>query len=259
MNKIKNLILLVVATFMLTGCVKFNANMEIRKDKSLSYSIIYAMDSSLMDDDDLIKDDDKTELETSGFRLEEYNQDNYKGFVISKDFENIDDISVGADVTYNVSGLLDGEANNQEVFAVKKGFLKNIYTAKFTFSANEENDVSEPDENNSDEFEFDDDSGISYELDDDSDISNGLSDSFSQMTNGMDLSFNVKLPYKAISNNATTSNNDNKDLSWKLTSDKVSKIEFSFALYNMTNVYIAGGVLLIIVIGFVVLLLKKRK
>ena len=242
MSKIKSLMLLVVATFMLTGCVKFNANMEIRKDKSLKYSIIYAMDSSLVGDSEIMDDDDKSELEAEGFKLEEYNQDNYKGFVVSKDFENIDDISIGADVTYDVSGLLNVKANNQEVFAVQKGFLKNVYTAKFTFNSNDDdNDVSDPDE------------------DDDSSLSSGLSDSVSQMTNSMDLSFNVKLPYKAISNNATTTNNDNKDLSWKLISDKTNKIEFSFALYNMTNVYITCGLLLIIVIGAVVVIVKKRK
>ena len=243
MKKIKSLMLLVLVTFLLTGCVKFNANMEIRKDKSMSYSIIYAMNSSLMGDSSLIEEDDRKELEENGFVLEEYNQDGYKGFVITKNFSNIDDISLGADTTYNVSGLLNGEANNQEVFNVTKGFLKNTYTAKFTFNSNDKdgdtsNDVSDTDEDNDDL---------------------GLSDSLSQVTSGMDLSFNVKLPYSALSNNATSANDDNTELKWELTSNKTNKMEFSFELYNMTNIYIACGLLVIIVAGIVVVIVKKRK
>ena len=48
MKKVRNVLLLLVATLTLTGCVKFNANMEIKKDKSMDFSIIYAIDTSAM-------------------------------------------------------------------------------------------------------------------------------------------------------------------------------------------------------------------
>ncbi len=75
----------------------------------------------------------------------------------------------------------------------------------------------------------------------------------------MDLSFNVKLPYKAISSNATTKKNDDKELSWNLSSTGEDKIEFSFVLYNMTNIYICGGVIVLLIIIVIVSILNKSR
>ena len=89
----------------------------------------------------------------------------------------------------------------------------------------------------------------------DSDLS-GLTNSMSNM----DLSFNVRLPYSAISSNATTTNNDNKDLSWSLASDQLSTISFEFSLYNISNIaLLCGGLLLFIIVLIVLLKGKKRK
>ena len=254
MKKFKSLLALFMITFLLTGCVKFNANMEIRKDKSLGYSIIYAFDTSMFGDQEALSDDDKAKVEEQGFKIESYEKDNYKGFIISKNFENIDDISLDSDVSYDVSGLLNGSSNNQEVFAVKKGFLKNTYTAKFTFNSNESNMNSNPGLDN--DVSYNDDT-TDNDTSDDSSLD--LSDSLSGLTSGMDLSFNVTLPYSALSNNATTATNDNKSLSWKLSSGNTDEINFSFELYNMVNVYIACGVLAIIIVCAVVMILNRRK
>ena len=39
MKKIKYLLMLCIFTIISTGCVKYNANMEIKKDKSMDFTI----------------------------------------------------------------------------------------------------------------------------------------------------------------------------------------------------------------------------
>ena len=248
-KNIKFTILLILLVISLTGCVKFNSTMEIKKDKSMDYKIIYAFDKSLFGDQEILTNDDKKELENKGFTVSNYVDGNMKGFKVSKNIKNIDDVSSTNDATYDLSGLLDSNKSESKVFKVKKGFLKNTYTASFKF------DSSDSDLNNStsDDTTIDNDFTIDNDTTTDSDFD------FSNINTNMDLSFNVKLPYKAISSNATTKKNDDKELSWNLSSTGEDKIEFSFALYNMTNIYICGGVIVLLIIIVIVSILNKGK
>lgn len=249
-KNIKFTILLILLVISLTGCVKFNSTMEIKKDKSMDYKIIYAFDKSLFGDQEILTNDDKKELENKGFTVSNYVDGNMKGFKVSKNIKNIDDVSSTNDATYDLSGLLDSNKSESKVFKVKKGFLKNTYTASFKF------DSSDSDLNNSTSND------TTIDNDFTTDDNNTTTDSdfdFSNINTNMDLSFNVKLPYKAISSNATTKKNDDKELSWNLSSTGEDKIEFSFALYNMTNIYICGGVIVLLIIIVIVSILNKGK
>lgn len=249
-KNIKFTILLILLVISLTGCVKFNSTMEIKKDKSMDYKIIYAFDKSLFGDQEILTNDDKKELENKGFTVSNYVDGNMKGFKVSKNIKNIDDVSSTNDATYDLSGLLDSNKSESKVFKVKKGFLKNTYTASFKF------DSADSDLNNSTSND------TTIDNDFTTDDNNTTTDSdfnFSNINTNMDLSFNVKLPYKAISSNATTKKNDDKELSWNLSSTGEDKIEFSFALYNMTNIYICGGVIVLLIIIVIVSILNKGK
>lgn len=249
-KNIKLTALLTLLVISLTGCVKFNSTMEIKKDKSMDYKIIYAFDKSLFGDQEILTNDDKKELENKGFTVSNYVDGNMKGFKVSKNIKNIDDVSSTNDATYDLSGLLDSNKSESKVFKVKKGFLKNTYTASFKF------DSSDSDLNNSTSND------TTIDNDFTTDDNNTTTDSdfdFSNINTNMDLSFNVKLPYKAISSNATTKKNDDKELSWNLSSTGEDKIEFSFALYNMTNIYICGGVIVLLIIIVIVSILNKGK
>lgn len=249
-KNIKLTALLTLLVISLTGCVKFNSTMEIKKDKSMDYKIIYAFDKSLFGDQEILTSDDKKELENKGFTVSNYVDGNMNGFKVSKNIKNIDDVSSTNDATYDLSGLLDSNKSESKVFKVKKGFLKNTYTASFKF------DSSDSDLNNSTSND------TTIDNDFTTDDNNTTTDSdfdFSNINTNMDLSFNVKLPYKAISSNATTKENDDKELSWNLSSTGEDKIEFSFALYNMTNIYICGGVIVLLIIIVIVSILNKGK
>lgn len=249
-KNIKLTTLLILIVISLTGCVKFNSTMEIKKDKSMDYKIIYAFDKSLFGDQEILTSNDKKELENKGFTVSNYVDGNMKGFKVSKNIKNIDDVSSTNDATYDLSGLLDSNKSESKVFKVKKGFLKNTYTASFKF------DSSDSDLNNSTSND------TTIDNDFTTDDNNTTTDSdfdFSNINTNMDLSFNVKLPYKAISSNATTKKNDDKELSWNLSSTGEDKIEFSFALYNMTNIYICGGVIVLLIIIVIVSILNKSR
>ena len=251
MNKnIKLTALLTLLVISLTGCVKFNSTMEIKKDKSMDYKIIYAFDKSLFGDQKILTSNDKKELENKGFTVSNYVDGNMNGFKVSKNIKNIDDVSSTNDATYDLSGLLDSNKSESKVFKVKKGFLKNTYTASFKFdsSASDLNNSTSNDTTIDNDFTTDD-NGTTTDSDFD----------FSNINTNMDLSFNVKLPYKAISSNATTKKNDDKELSWNLSSTGEDKIEFSFALYNMTNIYICGGVIVLLIIIVIVSILNKSR
>lgn len=251
MNKnIKLTALLTLLVISLTGCVKFNSTMEIKKDKSMDYKIIYAFDKSLFGDQEILTSNDKKELENKGFTVSNYVDGNMNGFKVSKNIKNIDDVSSTNDATYDLSGLLDSNKSESKVFKVKKGFLKNTYTASFKF------DSSDSDLNNSTSNDTTIDNDFTT---DDNGTTTDSDFDFSNINTNMDLSFNVKLPYKAISSNATTKKNDDKELSWNLSSTGEDKIEFSFVLYNMTNIYICGGVIVLLIIIVIVSILNKSR
>lgn len=266
--------------FSLTGCVKFNANMDIKKDKSMDYSIIYAIDTTVFGDTTPIETEDKDELIKQGFTVTDYVDGNMKGYTLSKKIKNIDSVSSSSDVNYDLSGVMENKSDY--IFSVKKGFLKNTYTAKFNFDASESdlnNDLDDLDQtddaiiddsvdmddlnNNTDEVIIDDTDVINSEddLNLDFDLNTDEMPDFSNaMASSMDLSFNVKLPYAAISNNATSVGDGNKSLSWNLTSDSINSIEFQFELYNLTNIImVAGGVLLFIIILIIIFVISGKK
>lgn len=272
MKKNKFILMLCVLTFMLTGCVKYNANMNINKDKSMDFSMIYALDTSLFEDQELLSDEDKQKLESQGFTITDYSEGTMKGYTLTKKISNIDYVSTTSNASYDLSGLLDSNATNSYIFKVTKGLLKNTYTANFTFDASESDinsDSTDTTDNLNDLFSNDEEEETilseekQEETNQEETNSNGNIDfsdmDLSSLTSNLDLSFNVNLPYSAKSNNATNTSDNNKKLSWNLSSTEISTIEFTFELYNMTNVYIGIGLLVILIAAIVVLIVSKKK
>ena len=259
MKKIKYLLLMCMLTFLLTGCVKFNANMDIKKDKSMNFSIIYAFDTSIFGDQQLLEEDDKKNLEKQGFTITDYSDNKMKGFTLSRKIKNIDEVSSTTDNEYNLSGILVDKTENEYIFKVKKGLFKNTYIAKFKFDASDSNLNDTADSSLSD-LDIDTSSDGNNDLSWDSDISDSSSDygDLSSMISNMDLSFNVTLPYSSKNNNASTTNNKNKNLSWDLSSNELENIEFEFELYNMNTIYACIGIIVLLVIIIVSVIVGKK-
>lgn len=266
-KKIMYIMSLAIMLLTITGCVKFNANMEIKKDKSMDFSVLYAFDSSYFGDQELMDTDNKKELEEKGFIVADYKEGNYKGFTISKKVKNIDQVSAEENIEYSISGIFD-EEKNTPLFKVKKGFLKNTYFANFNFDTSDSdlNMDMNNDSNNeiNSNWEWDTEESDSDTNDYSStDITNNSDMDFSQISNSlsnMDLSFNIKLPYGANRSNATSTNNDNRELTWTLASNENENIEFEFEVYNLLNIIlVAGGVIVLFIVLITIIIINKRK
>lgn len=261
--KKKIFLLLFVFLFSVTGCVKYNGVMEIKKDKSMNMVFSYGLDTSIFGSQELVNDEDKAKYRDMGYVVSDYIDGNYKGITVSKHIKNIDSVSNNSDVDYSLSNLLNEQSNNSYIFKVKKGFFKNTYFAKFVFDGSDSNltdtddynDLISDDEvitdgdSNSDEIITDEDLDLFNEGVDEIDLSN------------LDLSFNVKLPYSVIRSNASSTNNNGKDLTWNLNATGVNSIEFDFSVYNLSNILLVVGglVLFIIIIILLIIFINRRK
>ena len=277
MKKVKYLLLLLMVTFTMTGCVKYNTTMDIKKDKSMNFSVIFAIDKTMFGDSTKALDDKQlSELKKAGYEVSDYNKDNMVGFRIEKKIKNIDDISTDGKSELNLSKLLNEDGEFGKIFTVKKGLFKNTYKASFSFNPSDSNlnsSVSdatskvndntlayadstialEDDEYNEDNIEEDEVYG------DEDEDTNSLDSSFDfSSSSNMDLSFNVNLPYAAKNSNTTSKDNDGKTLKWELNAMNKSSIEFEFEMYNMTNIYIAIGASIALVAIAAFIIIKKK-
>lgn len=256
MKKIKYLMALVIGAMLLTGCVKFNATMDIKKDKSMDFSIIYALDKTAFGESAKLEEKDFEEVKKEGFTVTKYSEGNFEGFTLSKKISNIDEVSSEKDAEYDLSGLMNSNSENKYIFKVVKGNNKNTYYAKFKFNANDSGLNNDDTNLTTDENLPDESTDLTGE--------NSLDNiDLSGMMANLDLSFNVKLPESALSSNATNKDNDNKNLTWKLNASGEEFIEFSFELpngsgFNMLYVGIGGAILVIIALVMVLLSRKNN-
>ena len=283
MKRLKKLFAVLLIAALATGCVKYNATMNINKDKSMDFTIIYALDKSLMGESSL-KEEDFEELKKTGYTVEKYSEGNYEGFKMTKKISNIDDVSTDKDVEFNLSGMMEENEESKYMFKVVKNGDKNTYYAKFKFDSNDsglnsDDEDSEytneggqalPDEidDDSQDATLDGTTGdavVPSTNDDSSDTSSSLDDmDLSGLTSSMDLSFNVNLPSSAISTNATSKENNDKKLTWKLNYSGAQTIEFAFEIdpnasdSNML-LYIGIGAGVLVLAGVVIAIISKSK
>ena len=74
----------------------------------------------------------------------------------------------------------------------------------------------------------------------------------------MDLSLVVNLPNKPISHNATNVSNDGKSLTWNLATQQ-EDVELTFALYNLSNIFVCVLGVIVVVVGVVIVIAKSGK
>ncbi len=79
------------------------------------------------------------------------------------------------------------------------------------------------------------------------------------MSSNLDLSFSVKLPSKALSNNATDVAKGGKQLTWKLNASGATDIKFSFEVYNLLPICIIGGAIGLIILVIIISVISKNK
>lgn len=274
MKKSYKILCLILASLMMTGCVKYEWKMSINKDKSMNYEIIVALPASMMqqaDTDEMVDNEEVQSIKDAGFTVKDYSDGTMTGYTFTKKIANIDNVSSEKEVKYNLEQTMTEK--NPKMFIIKKGLFKNTYTFKI------DNETSDELQNEMDSFgsqdaltETDDITSIDDTVttpNDTQDTSNTVSPTtdntaaqgsaigLEAMTSSMDITFNINLPYKAISSNATSTDNNGKNLKWNLLDQNLENINATFELYNMTNIYLAIGIAAAIIIIVAVIVINK--
>ncbi len=384
--KILSVFALIVMT---TGCMKLDANMTIKNDKSVDLNTTFAMNKKVFEafsnengtENTDISDEQRKNAEDKGYKLQKYEDSNMIGYTATKTVPDIDQISKTGKVVGDL-GIFNDDNDTKYLFSVKKGFLKNTYTATLKSSdvdtvneqvdeqeTLEDNDATQTDSQNSQTTnQATDNNGASTDNQNSQTTDNANAQNSNQNTqttdttqannttqanaqnsntgtnqnnsmatikpgdnitgpvtivtadgaimtiaegvtttlkegetvasskeeantiaaqrraagnttiNGMttedaaelqelastmDMKFSVNLPYKALSHNASKTENDGKTLTWDLMDTKKDTIQFEFELYNMTNIYIAAGIgafiLLLLIIIIISSIRRKHK
>lgn len=273
MKKAKYIILLSL-TILLTGCVKSNTSMTINKDKSMSLTSEVLISDKLLDKENgLIIKDEKEKLQKKNMTVEEIKDSNgYSGFSVTKKYGNIDKNSKEEYKEIIISNFYDDKFDDSVLFQVKKGLFKNVYTANYKFEVDNDDFVEE---NNSNETVIDDttntptvENGTTNVIDNTNNVDGTNNNTEKDISDNADLiklasevkfKFSVNLPYKVLESNATKKSDDGKKLEWDLNSNDAVKINYSFELYNMNNIYMAIGISVGAIILLIVLIIIKNK
>lgn len=265
------LLLIALMLILSSGCVKYNVTMDIKKDKSMDFNMIAAFDESLAENGEMNITEAKDEVKNQYCSVSDYNESNMKGINVSCKFPNIDELSSETTVKEaDFESIMDGK--DSKLFTFKKGFFKNTYTFKLDSSSSSDLLGDEEDEDSYDYREEDDYDDYDYDSDyddyDDYDYydsdGSGNTDFDMSAFSSMDLKFEVKLPYKAISSNATSKEDNEKHLTWDLmkmaqSEDGNNVVELTFALYNTSNIAIVAVIVIALIAVGVIFFMKNKK
>lgn len=247
MKKIKY-ILSLFAVLVLTGCVKYNTKIEIKKDNSVELTMTYSIQSNIKDNDGgNVNIEDFDFLKKYGFSTKEINEslsngNNISGIIIYKKFKSLEDMST--DEKFNVDFIKIFQEEDP-TFDYDKFFYKkdDKYNASFIFDFMSSMNV------NLEDIESDDSS---------------ISDMF-------DLKFSISFPEHVteINSNATNASEDGHELTWNLEFGKINNVEFSFVadrpvseldkVIILSCLGIIGGSFLIIIIVLLTKIGDKKK
>lgn len=211
MKKIKYLI---VALFLilLTGCSSYDMSMSINKNKSMDLSINIV--STSKEEISKYVDSLKEKYESNDFKVEEFTRDNNYGIRITKHYDNIDNNSFAERTDkFDLLYLYNNDYDKSietKIFNVDKGFVSNRYAANFFVDLTNK----------------------------DTDLSNTK------------VTFVVYLPKGNVSNNASSVSEDGNTLTWNITNNGRTDIEFVFELGSYDTIYFVVAIFIAIFLVF---------
>lgn len=223
-NRYSMLLLSIICIFLMSGCVRYSATVEVKRNGKADVSMLMAVMKSDSEEDSSSTSDnalDKEKLESEGWEYQDYSEDNYKGYVITK--HDIDLKELSEAVNNENSGIA---LQSKKIKILKDG---SKYTISWDLSGNE---------NDEDPGQY-----AAY-----------------LASAGGYVRFILKLPVKPISSNATEISEDGKTLTWDLLNmGGERKIEATFQLSNPMSIIIGIAVAVIIIICFAAFFISKKK
>ncbi len=270
MKKLVKILMSLLLVFGLTGCVKYTTSMEVKKDKSVTLEVIYAMDTSAMEDLDfgeLTEDEDHededyededldaaNEIELTDYEEEEediasndssVNKEDYewlekKGYKVEEyTYEKDDSKYVGVKITKKYDSI-DDISKDKDI------------TVDFTTLFNDKDNFKE---------EFFSKKGNIYKANfvfDFTQDGEDVSDQYASYQSVFDLKYTIKLPNKAKKHNASKVSDDGLTYTWNLKYGKKNKVEFEFGFGSSKTILLVVGAIAIVAIIAGVVLLKKK-
>ncbi len=128
---IKRIIGLILLCFFLTGCAKDETNLVINNDKSVD--LIVNIGYPIASDKKLDINETKNTVSNNGFSVDTYHDDKFSGLRLTKKYNNINKISSNKMEPVNLANAITDNFDDSVLFTVKKGFFKNIYSAKYNY------------------------------------------------------------------------------------------------------------------------------
>lgn len=193
---------LVFVAVLLTGCVKYNANMAINSQGNVDVTFIVAFANSLLEEDNGVSvsgfsEEDKQKYEQKGFKVEDYKDANWTGNKISKSY-NIEQVSSPNPVVVELDSYPEEET--QFLF---QSLGDKKYKGHFTIDPNNDDSIQASTE------------GMTPEQ-------------LESIYASMDYKYSVTLPSKPISHNADKV--EGNTLTWNISFDKKTDIQYEFSL-----------------------------
>ncbi len=244
-NKFKSLLLLFVI-FLTFGCMDYNLNMEISKDKQVDFKVSASIDllkyllnygnylsetctSACNNDQDCLNECSQNQIPSNEEDLKSYIRENitqqdFNEFLSEEESQELKDKGFNVDLNYDKENL------KYEINVSKK------YDNIDTLTSINEQEININDLTTNEIF---------YTKKDDVYIANYFVDN---STDGLDLNMDldelkelitmnyvVTLPNKPIKHNATTTSKDGKILTWDLMQTNKINYEFTFTTENSTE------------------------
>ena len=166
-------------------------------------------------------------FEGLGYVVERYEEDNLMGYKISKEFEDIEQVTY-SDLLLGFSASItmdNGELVGENTIPNLVTKQDNIYKISY---------ISEVNENSANS---------------DNSIMSGVGEH--------NTSIILTLPNKPISHNATSVSEDGKTLTWNVSDDNFEGIEVEFSLTDNLIIYIIAGVITLLVLIIIILVVRK--
>ena len=225
MKRLKALLLSFILIVTITGCVRFDATINVKRNGKMDIAISYAMlDVTDREVGEILSEEQVEEYKDDGWDVEEYKDGGYSGYIIKKKDVPVSELE---DSNKNKKTALSDELNSLKL--TRKGI-------KYTLDW----DISEEAKELSAASEYSD---------------------YVKMS-GAQMKVKINLPSKAVESNATHVSEDGRSYEWDLLNfDDPDGIHLEYKLVDMKTVIAGIAILaaLIAVITIIVVILKKKK
>ncbi|MBO4862995.1 MAG: hypothetical protein J5517_01380 [Eubacterium sp.] len=218
MKKFYVVVVMLAIMMGLAGCMRYNTEVEIKRNGKADLTITYAVNTSedsLYDADDMKESMDR--LKEAGWECQEYSEDGYAGYIIGKKDLEIDNLSG------EMSGTEAGTfSENEEISIVKDGFN---YTFDYNFLPDSEE--SEEDAAYYDEFE----------------------------KSGGYMKFVLKVPSPAKNSNAHNVLDGGRTLEWDMLRVKPGEgMHAEFSIINWPLIIAALSLIFVIIVAAIIII-----